>query len=858
MIRSTVRLASLVLLLGALAPAWGQGGDEAPKPFAPPGTPTWYPRTRRWDLRHTRLQVRFDWKERKVFGVETLDLAALGDGTRSVELDAADMVIREVRAGGGSPLTHRLEGERLSIDLPQPASKGQELALTIRYEATPKEGIYFVGPSTEYPERQQIWSQGEPIENRHWFPTWDAPDDKATSEMMATVPADMTAVSNGQLVGVTTDSTAGTRTFHWREEQPHSTYLISLVVGYLEEHREPGQGVPILYYVPRGEGDKVRPTFEKTADMVRFFGERLGYPYPWEKYAQTIALDFKWGGMENVSATTMTEWILQDERSRLDGDSEEIIAHELAHQWFGDLLTCRDWSEIWLNEGFATFFAAVYREHVRGEDEYLLAVRRMGRGYVSGTRRYRRPIVTRVYEKPISVFDFHAYPKGGAVLHMLRRRLGEDAFWRGMHEYVWKYRFQNVHTYDFMRCMEEASGQSLAEFFQQWVYSPGHPEFQVSWSWDDAARMAKLQVRQAQKTEDGTPVFHVSLKLLFEGPWGREEQDVEVQEAVTELQFKLPGRPEMVLFDSRHAVLKSLEFTKTAAEWTYQSEHGPDAAHRLDAVEALEKSAGEDDAREALTRVLRTDRVIDLRAAAARALGASKRGEAGTALEEALADKDARVRSAALDALRSLAVEATPMATARRLAETDPSYQVRTAALRLVAKRDPKAARPLLLKALAVPSLRDRIRSTALELLADADDPADRATLLAWTGKGRPLWARLAAIRALEKSAKGKPGRDALLGLVGYPMRSIRDAALGALANRKEPEAIPPLERLADAETDSDRAAAIRKTIDALRPPADVAQLRDRVRQLEEEQKKLQQRLEKVEERPGVRAPSGP
>src|SRR5947209_4856152 len=370
----------------------------------------------------------------------------------------------------------------------------------------------------------------------------------------------------------------------------------------------------------------------------------------------------------------------------------------------------------------------------------------MVNGYLFGSRRYRRPIVTHVYTNPGTVFDGHAYAKGGAVLHSLRLLMGEDAFWRGMHDYVQKYRFQNVDTHDFMRAMEEASGQSLGEFFQQWLYSPGHPEFQVSWSWDEAGQMAKLQARQTQKTDDGTPIFHAPLKLLSEGPWGREEHEADVKEAVTEYQFKLPGRPLMVLFDSRHAVLKSLEFTKSTEEWIYQSEHGPDASHRIDAIDALEKVAAEEGARQALAGVLKMDPVIKVRTAAAGALGDSQRREAAPALVEALSAADARVRAAALDGLQSLPAAVMPGPVVRRLAEADPSISVRSAALRLLAKHDPKGARPLLVQALAVPSLRDSLRVTALELLAEEDDAPARTALLAWAQGGGTAVQRVARV----------------------------------------------------------------------------------------------------------------
>ena len=356
----------------------------------------------------------------------------------------------------------------------------------------------------------QVWSQCQDEDARYWFPCFDAPNEKATTEMTVTVPQPYFALSNGTLLSTTRDEAAGTITYHWLQDQPHSTYLMTLVVGEFSERTEMVDGLPVQWYVTPGREDDGQRAFGDTPEMVRFFGQRLGVPYPWNKYAQIAVSDFVFGGMENISATTLTDPALFDARARLDS-SDALIAHELAHQWFGDLLTCRDWSHGWLNEGFATFLDALFHEHNKGSDEFRYYLRQNAQATSRGWGRYRRPIVTNVYNEPIDLFDRHLYEKGALVLHMLRYVLGDAAFWDSLQQYVTANRHHVVETVDLERAIETATGRNLQAFFHQWVYKGGHPEYQVEFAWDDATRIATVTIRQQQQTgiEHGveTPLF---------------------------------------------------------------------------------------------------------------------------------------------------------------------------------------------------------------------------------------------------------------------------------------------------------------------------------------------------------------
>ena len=326
-----------------------------------------------------------------------------------------------------------------------------------------------------------MWTQGQDEDAHYWFPCIDYPNAKATTEVKATVPAGYFVLSNGALVKTTSNASKKTKTYHWKMDIPHVTYLVSCVAGKFTGHTDDVDGTPVSYYVQPGrEADGAR-SFGKTPKMLRFFGERLNHKYPYAKYAQIAVSDFIFGGMENTTATTQTDTTLHDERAHLDFSSDPLVAHELAHQWFGDLLTCKDWSHAWLNEGFATYFEALFREFDRGADEFGYYRVALQDAYKREDRdHYRRSIVTNVYVEPVDLFDRHLYEKGACVLHMIRTQLGDDLWWKAIARYVADNAMRNVETVDLARAIEDVSGLNFAPFFDQWVLHAGHPDFDVA------------------------------------------------------------------------------------------------------------------------------------------------------------------------------------------------------------------------------------------------------------------------------------------------------------------------------------------------------------------------------------------
>ena len=468
------------LLLLLLLSGWVLADGPKRGPFTQPQRSL---RSRNFDQRHVRLELQFDWDAQRIDGRALLTLKPFRP-IRSVGLDAAEMKI--VKASLASPskeplkFTHR--GNRLEVELGREVAADAELQLDIQYEiSNPKNGAHFVLPGEKEPNQtRMVWTQSEPEYARYWFPCHDHPSDRFTSEILATVPEGYVVLSNGALQEKK-PADGGKVTWHFVQEPEHVSYLMSVVAGEFEVYEQSWDGLPVTSYVPKGRLDQAARSFSKTARMVEYYSDLFGYRYPWAKYSQICVDEYGWGGMEHTSATTLNLNTLHDERAELDTSSESLVAHELVHQWFGDLITCKDWSQIWLNESFATYFTTVWYEHEFGADEAAWRRYEEAQSYkTEDTKRYRRALVTSRYDKPVYMFDRHSYPKGARVLHMLRYVLGDDAFWRTIRHYTNKCALQSVETAQFRIALEEATGQGLDWFFDQWVYHGGHPQYDLA------------------------------------------------------------------------------------------------------------------------------------------------------------------------------------------------------------------------------------------------------------------------------------------------------------------------------------------------------------------------------------------
>lgn len=599
-----IRLLSILTTLAAtlLGPtAWAQGPAPAStkaahnrRPFSKPGTPRQAERIRFFDVKHVKATLELDTRKREVRGSVTHTLSPLHPYLTRVELDCGS-ALKVTRVSVGTPpipCVFTTKNEKLLVTLDKAYGPGDTLDLTIEYSGSPAHGLRFVVADPAYPEKPlSIWTQGESEDTHHWLPCYDYPNDRATTEMIITVEKPLFVVSNGSLVE-TRHNDNGTATYHWKMDVPHVSYLISLAVGDFAVYHDRVGDLPLDYYVAKKTDEATARRFMgKTPAMIRFFGAKTGQPYPYVKYAQTCLPEFG-GGMENISATSMTDSVLRDDIAALEGDADGLVAHELAHQWFGDLLTCKEWSHLWLNEGFASYFDPLYMRHERGEDTFRLEMDGALSGYLRDDHGYRRPIVEPRYESSMTMFDGVTYAKGACVLHTLMGLLGEEAWWKGLRGYVAQHKFQVVETEDFKKAMEAASGQDLKWFFDQWVFKAGHPELKVRWHYEDSDKTVRVKVEQTQKIDEQTPLFRLPTTLeITEAPGKSRRILIVIDAAAHELIVPAATRPLMVQIDPEGWLIKELDFEKSFEENLFQIEHASCVLGRLTAARALAKTA---------------------------------------------------------------------------------------------------------------------------------------------------------------------------------------------------------------------------------------------------------------------------
>ncbi|MBI1850877.1 MAG: HEAT repeat domain-containing protein [Planctomycetes bacterium] len=852
--RACARFTASLLVLVSVTPALA-----GPARFGDAKSRRHDPRDRTMDVQHLELHVSFDADAKTVTGEVTLTVKPITDKARTLELDAPELHVKKVTLHDAGDLPFRHDGETLRIELPATLPSADAPKVTIAYDAKPRKGAYFVGPDEGYPSKpRQIWTQGESEDNRFWFPSYDFPNDKATSEMFATVPAGQTAVSNGQLVEITEDPKTHARTFHWRTDQPHSSYLVSLAIGEFEEVDDQFGDVPVQYFVPKGTGrETTLRSFGVTPEAMRFFSDKIGVRYPYAKYAQTCAVDFIFGGMENISATTQTANTLHGPEAEPERSSQGLVAHELAHQWWGDMLTCRDWAHIWLNEGFATYFEALFREHHDGVDEFRFDMLNAARSYLAeDSGEYRRSIVTNVYTEPMDLFDSHTYPKGGWCLNMIRGILGDALFWKSIHHYAETNAWKNVVTDDLRRAIEETTGRNLDWFFDEWLYHGGHPEFRVESEWDADTKLVRISVAQTQTVDDLTPLFRMPLDIEVRTPAETKTYPVEVSKAHHEFVFPCSEEPQMIRFDPHHRVLATLDQPRSLRELEFASSHDDDVVGRIFVAEELGKRAGDPEAGKILEVMAESDAFWAVRAAAATALGKIRGAQAAAALRVVIGDKDSRVRTAAATALGDAASDTDSVASLADRFANDGSPFVRAAAVRALAKAKAPLAGDLAVKALGVDSSGEVIRQRALDALADLGD--SRAVKLAteWTAYGKPPEVRTTAAEVLGRAGEGdRRARETLEKLLDDRAFGMRRAAIAALRELGDPKAIDALAARESGEVDSRLRKSARDAVTALRARDKggdrFSTIRDDLEKLRAEYDRLLERVESIEKRPG-------
>lgn len=807
--RAAVRLLCLVLpvLLFLLAGSGSRVRPGRAEPFAPADQKPQDAPDPLVDVVHLRGDLRIDFDQHQVSGTSTLTLRARAEDVRSVRLDAGEMDIRAVTVDGKES-RFDYDNRRLTIPLADPLSASHDTRVIVEYTCRPRTGMYFIEPNEQATGGlPAMWTQGEDELNHYWIPCWDYPNEFATSEMVVTVPAGMSVISNGRLLE-RSGAGAGQATFHWKQDVPHASYLMSLVAGRYESVPDQAGSVRLEYNVPPSRVLDARTFYPGTAKQMRFFEKRLGVPYAWAKYASSTVEEFTAGAMENISATTFASATLPLVSQAGDRKMafESLMAHELAHQWYGDLLTCKDWSHVWLNEGFATYMQACWFEDEYGKDEFAHDMYRKAMDYQGDTQRYHRPTVTDRYADPGDMFDSHSYPRGAWILHMLRAELGEDTFWNGMTRYTRDNAHRTVETADFRLAMERTSGRNLVPFFRQWTDSPGFPKLKVAYAWETRTNEAVVTLEQTQ-TGDGIPqVFEAKVDLLFRGSFGTRREPIRLSARKQEFRVRLDAPPTGFAFDPDEGLLKSVEY-----EMPFDLRKN---AMREGSVVERARMAGElgrnatPAAVDELSRAAREDAFWGVRAAAARSLGKVGSTRARDALTSVLEDKDPRVRAAGAEALGAFVKDEAAAQALAASAGGDGSFRVRQAALRAIGKtRLSAVARPALESALAVDSPGEEVRIGALEGLASLGDPSVQPLLESWTTPDRPWLARRAGYLALAEYASlhdDAASVDRLIELSStWSNDAVRSRLVDALGNTGDRRAVPALEAMRAREPDA-------------------------------------------------------
>ncbi|MEJ8757951.1 M1 family aminopeptidase [Pontibacter sp. H259] len=638
------------------------------------GVPVWAPkqhafnpsRTKLHDLLHTTLRVSFDWQKQYLHGIAELTLKPYFYPQNTLILDAKGFDIHGVnlmKGHDGTELKYTYDGKKLTIDLGRNYTRDEKFTIEIDYTAKPNElasggsdaiaqdkGLYFINPLGKEPNKpRQIWTQGETEASSAWFPTIDAPNERMTQDIYITIDKNFSTLSNGTFM-YSRQNSDGTKTDYWKQELPHAPYLAMMAIGEYAIVKDKWRDKEVSYYVEPQYKNTAKKIFGNTPEMMEFFSKKLGVNYPWAKYSQVVVRDFVSGAMENTSASTFMEDLQLNERELLDKNWDNIIAHELFHQWFGDYVTTESWANLPLNEAFANYSEYLWAEHKYGADEAAFAHMDELSQYLEEAQSKREPLIRYHYGDKEDMFDSHSYAKGGRVLHMLRKLVGDDAFYTSLNRYLTQNKYSDVEVAELRMAFEDVTGQDLMWFFDQWFMKPGHPELKVNHTYQNG--QVSLQVQQLQDTTY-MPVYRLPLKVSVWANGKRTEHPIEITKANQTFSFPVATQPQLVLFDGEQQLLGVVEHKKSVEELRYQFYNSKQVLPKFEALTIL---------------------------------GSNVNGELKI-FQDALQDDFWMIRSIALNSLKEVKPDANQALTAKveHLAKQDKKGAVRADAIMLLA-----------------------------------------------------------------------------------------------------------------------------------------------------------------------------
>ncbi|MCC7507235.1 MAG: DUF3458 domain-containing protein [Saprospiraceae bacterium] len=658
------------------------------------------------DLIHTKLELSFDWAKKRANGRATLTLRPWFYPTDKLTLDAKNFDIHSVSfEGKKEPLKYDYNNEQLVVHLGRTYTRNEEYKVVIDYTAKPDEresyggsaaitadkGLYFINPDGSDPDKpRQIWTQGETESNSFWFPTVDKPNERCTQEMYLTVDDQYTTLSNGLLLS-SKKNADGTRTDYWKMDKPHAPYLFMMAIGEFSVVKDKWRNMEVNYYVEPKYEPYAKDIYPHTPEMLEFFSQKLGYDYPWPKYSQVIVRDYVSGAMENTTGVIFGDFMQKTSRELLDDHwlNEKVVAHEMFHHWFGDLITCESWANLTLNEGFANYSEYLWLEHKYGRDEADMHEMQEQMGYIFSAQDGGHPLIHFGYDNRESMFDAHSYNKGGAALHMMRSYLGDEAFFASLQHYLKKNAYSDAEVHELRLSFEDVTGQDLNWFFNQWYLGAGHPVLDIRYGWDETTKKQTVTITQSQEGEDVAPIFELPLKVdLYAADGTVRRENIRVTKRSQTFTFDAAQRPALVNVDADKTLLAVKTDMHTTEEWVFQYYHAPLFRDRWEALEALQS-----DGSPAAKKVYK----------------------------DALQDKFHGIRDYAL----GHADMTDPQVAARvaQMAENDPMPSVRASALSMLGQTGDKKYVPVLQKALS-PELPYSVVGAGLNSLGQIDPAA--------------------------------------------------------------------------------------------------------------------------------------
>jgi aminopeptidase N len=590
--------------------------EEVSKPFVYRES-----RERKTDLLHMKLWISFNYQKQQANAQAILKFKPYFYPQNSLDIDARGFEIKELGLVSAKntnakkaevPLKYTYDNEVIKVNLDKLYNAKDTFYLFIDYVAKPNElkeggsnaitsdkGLYFINPiGTEPNKPRQIWTQGETQSSSAWFPTIDSPNEKITQELFITVDKKDVTLSNGLLI-FSNDNGDGTRTDYWKMDQPHAPYLVMMAIGEFSIVKDKWRDLAVNYFIEKEYEPYAKEIFGNTPEMMECFSKLLGVDYPWPKYHQVVVRDYVSGAMENTSATLHGEFLNKTHREMIDGNQEDIVAHELFHQWFGDLVTCESWSNLPLNESFATYGEYLWEEYKYGRDA---ADRHNHQGlntYLSESRQKQVNMIRFNWESREDMFDSHSYAKGGRILHMLRKTVGDEAFFKSLSLYLNKNKFKSAEIHDLRLAFEEVTGQDLNWFFNQWFLASGHPKLKITHQYIDSTKTYSVTLKQNQNFEN-TPLYRLPMDVdIYEGGKVNRERIVLTDKEQT-FNFKVTAKPDLVNVDAEKMLLAVKEEKKSKDELVFQYKNAPLFLDRLEALEAMSKQSSSPEAQDVI------------------------------------------------------------------------------------------------------------------------------------------------------------------------------------------------------------------------------------------------------------------